>query len=407
MNVTLLHYAAPPVVGGVESVIGHHARLMADDGLGVAVLAGRGSQTDPRIPFIHLPEADSRHPAVLAVKAELDGGQVTPRFEALVHVLTAALGRLLAGCDVLVAHNVCSLNKNLALTAALKTFCEQPGAPRLVLWHHDLAWTTPRYRDELYGGYPWDLLSTAWPGAVQVTISEARRQELAGLFGISPERIQVVPNGIEVGTFLKLEPVSLSFLASLDLLAASPLLLLPVRITERKNIELAIQTLAVLRSQFPAAKLVVTGPLGPHNPANTAYFQKLTALRSGLDLESAVVFLVEHSSEYLPDAVIADFYRLADALFLPSREEGFGIPLLEAGLAGLPVFCADIPALRELGGDNATYFSPDTNPYFIAGLIRNRLLHDRSFGLRQMVKKEYSWPHLYATRIRPLLDTKT
>ena len=142
----------------------------------------------------------------------------------------------------------------------------------------------------------------------------------------------------------------------MDLLAASPLLLLQVRITERKNIELAIQTLAVLRSQFPAAKLVVTGPLGPHNPANTAYFQKLTALRSGLDLESAVVFLVEHSSEYLPDAVIADFYRLADALFLPSREEGFGIPLLEAGLAGLPVFCADIPALRELGGDNAAYF---------------------------------------------------
>ena len=404
MNVTLLHYAAPPVVGGVESVIGHHARLMADDGLGVAVLAGRGSQTDPRIPFIHLPEADSRHPAVLAVKAELDLGQVTPRFDDLVHVLNAALGRLLAGCDVLIAHNVCSLNKNLALTAALKIFCEQPGAPRLVLWHHDLAWTTPRYRDELYGGYPWDLLRTAWPGAVQVTISEARRQELAGLFGISPDRIQVVPNGVEVETFLKLEPASLSFLASLDLLAASPLLLLPVRITPRKNIELAIHTLAVLRSQFPAAKLVVTGPLGSHNPANTAYFQQLTGLRSRLELEDAVVFLAERSSEYLPDAMIADFYRLADALFLPSREEGFGIPLLEAGLAGLPVFCADIPPLRELGGDFATYFSPDANPYFIAALIRDRLTHDRSFGLRQMVKKEYSWPHLYATCIRPLLE---
>ena len=208
MNVTLLHYAAPPVVGGVESVIGHHARLMADDGRHAAILAGRGSQTDPRIPFIHLPEADSRHPAVLGVKAELDVGQVTPHFEALVGVLTAALSRLLADCHVLIAHNVCTLNKNLALTAAIKTFSEQPGAPRLVLWHHDLAWTTPRYHDELYGGYPWDLLRTAWPGAVQVTISEARRQELAGLFGISPALIQVVPNGVEVGTFLKLEPAS-------------------------------------------------------------------------------------------------------------------------------------------------------------------------------------------------------
>jgi mannosylglucosylglycerate synthase len=32
MNVALLHYSAPPVVGGVESVLDHHARLMADDG---------------------------------------------------------------------------------------------------------------------------------------------------------------------------------------------------------------------------------------------------------------------------------------------------------------------------------------------------------------------------------------
>jgi glycosyltransferase involved in cell wall biosynthesis len=404
MKITLLHYAAPPVVGGVESVIGHHARLMADDGRQVTILAGRGGQSDLRIPFLHLPEADSRHPEVLAVKAELDVGRVTSRFESLVSSLLAALGRLLAGVDVVVAHNVGSLNKNLALTAALQRFSERTGAPRLVLWHHDLAWTTPRYRDELYGGYPWDLLRTAWPGALQVTISEARRQELAGLLRIQPEHIQVVPNGVDVAQFLKLEPASRSLLERLDLLSASPLLLLPVRITERKNIELAIRTLAVLRSQFPAARLVVTGPLGAHNPANTDYFRQLTALRAGLEMQEGVVFLAEVSDEILPDAVIADLYRLADALFLPSREEGFGIPLLEAGLAGLPVFCADIPPLRELGGAFASYFAPDANPYFIAALIRDTLAHDRSFGLRQLVKKDYTWSRIYTGRIRPLLD---
>ena len=62
----LLHYAAPPVVGGVESVLGHHARLMADAGHQVRVVAGRGEQMDARIPFVHLPLADSRHPQVLA-----------------------------------------------------------------------------------------------------------------------------------------------------------------------------------------------------------------------------------------------------------------------------------------------------------------------------------------------------
>ena len=54
-EVALLHYSAPPVVGGVESVLGHHARLMADAGHQVRIVAGRGEQVDPRIPFIHLP----------------------------------------------------------------------------------------------------------------------------------------------------------------------------------------------------------------------------------------------------------------------------------------------------------------------------------------------------------------
>ena len=47
-RVALLHYAAPPVIGGVESVVGQHARLMADAGHQVCIVAGRGERTDPR-----------------------------------------------------------------------------------------------------------------------------------------------------------------------------------------------------------------------------------------------------------------------------------------------------------------------------------------------------------------------
>jgi hypothetical protein len=82
-NIVMLHYAAPPVVGGVESVLGHQARLLADDGHFVQIVAGRGAQFDDRIPFIQLPLADSRHPDVLSVKAELDAGQVPDEFEQL------------------------------------------------------------------------------------------------------------------------------------------------------------------------------------------------------------------------------------------------------------------------------------------------------------------------------------
>ncbi|HET9587216.1 MAG TPA: hypothetical protein VFO91_00385, partial [Anaerolineales bacterium] len=102
-RVALLHYAAPPVVGGVESVLGHHARLMADAGHQVRVVAGRGEQTDARIPFIHLPLADSRHPRVLELKAELDAGRVPPGFAELVDSLTANLSEALDDVEVLFA----------------------------------------------------------------------------------------------------------------------------------------------------------------------------------------------------------------------------------------------------------------------------------------------------------------
>src|SRR5712692_5941767 len=178
MHIALLHYSAPPVIGGVETVMGHQARLMARDGHSVTLVAGRGAAPDGRAAFAGLPLLDSRHPRVLAVKLELDAGRVTPNFYALSAEIETELLAVLTGKDVVLAHNVCSLHKNLALTAALHRLNEQPGFPRLILWHHDLAWTAGHYRSELHDGYPWDLLRQAWPGARQVVVSETRRQEL-------------------------------------------------------------------------------------------------------------------------------------------------------------------------------------------------------------------------------------
>ncbi|HEX9386584.1 MAG TPA: glycosyltransferase family 4 protein, partial [Anaerolineales bacterium] len=331
-KVALLHYSAPPIVGGVESVLGHHARLMTDHGHQVRIVAGRGEQTDSRIPFIQVPLADSRHPDVLAIKAELDAGQVPSEFDDLADALTADLSEIVDDVDVLFAHNVCSLNKNLALTAAVRNLASRNNL-QIILWHHDLAWTTPRYRPELHDGYPWDLLRQAWSGVKQVTISEMRQRELADLFQIDEDTIEVIPNGVDIVDFHKLEKQTREYVKQLDLLHASPLLLLPVRITPRKNIELALRVCAKLLGRFPELKLVITGPLGPHNPANVKYFEKLIALRKELGLVNSIGFLAELTAEYIPDEVISDFYHLADALFMPSHEEGFGIPILEAGLA--------------------------------------------------------------------------
>jgi glycosyltransferase involved in cell wall biosynthesis len=401
-RVALLHYSAPPIVGGVESVLGHQARLMAEAGHQVQIIAGRGQQTDPRIPFVQVPMADSRHPTILGLKSELDGGHMPFEFAEVVNSLSANLSEVLDETDVLFAHNVCSLNKNLALTAAVRNLASRNNL-QIILWHHDLAWTTLRYRAELHEGYPWDLLRQAWPGVRQVTISQMRRRELAELFQIDEDKIEVIPNGIDVSSFHKLEAQTREYVKRLDLLRASPLLLLAVRITPRKNIELALQVGAFLRRRFPELKLVVTGPLGPHNAANVIYFEKLIALRRELGLISSVGFLAELTAEYISDEVISDFYHLADALFLPSLEEGFGIPILEAGLANLPIFCSDIPPLRSLGGSDVTYFSPDSDPEKIANTIANHLSSNPVFRLRTNVREQYMWEGIYRRHIVPLL----
>jgi mannosylglucosylglycerate synthase len=403
MKIFLLHYSAPPIVGGVESVIGHHARLMADDGHEVCIVAGRGEQIDDRVGFVQIPLADSRHPAVAAVKDQLDQGIVPDEFYDRVKELTGQLRDVLSTADCLIAHNVCSLNKNLMLTAALKQIAAEMPDLQMILWHHDLAWTTQRYRQELHDGYPWDLLRTAWPGVEQVTISGFRQQELAALMNIPGEDIWVIPNGVDVERFLKLEILTSSLMEQLDLLNASPILLLPVRITPRKNIELALHVLAMLRETYPRAALIITGPLGPHNPANAQYLKKLRSLRTSLSLEENVFFLAELVPDYLPDEVVSDFYKLADALFLPSWEEGFGIPVLEAGLAGIPVFCADIPPLRDLGMDYAHYFSPDGSPSDIAAMVLEQLVSSRLFELRIHVRSHYAWREIYRKKIDLLL----
>jgi glycosyltransferase involved in cell wall biosynthesis len=407
MRIALLHYSAPPVVGGVEGVLAHQARVLAELGHTVRILAGRGEQTALDIPFVHLPLADSRHARVLQVKAQLDGGSVEPAFAALRDELNGALRAALADSDALIAHNVCSLHKNLALTAALyDLFCAARPAgfsACLILWHHDLAWATPRYRAELHEGYPWALLRETWPGAVHVVVSEQRRAELAGLTGISPDAIKVIPNGLDLARFHKLEAHTQTLVKRMGLMHADLILLLPVRLTPRKNIELALHTLAALRSHFHRPVLIVTGPLGPHNPANLRYFQSLRALRAELGLEGAAHFLAEWSDHFLPDAVISDFYRLADALFFPSREEGFGLPMLEAAASRLPIFCSDIAPLRALGGDEACFFSPDEDPRRLAETIAGQLQKHAPFRAAVRVRNHYSWEQVGARYIEPLL----
>jgi glycosyltransferase involved in cell wall biosynthesis len=120
-------------------------------------------------------------------------------------------------------------------------------------------------------------------------------------------------------------------------------------------------------------------------------------------LQKAAHFLAEVSDEFLSDDVIADFYRLADALLLPSREEGFGIPIIEAAFSRLPVFCADIPVLRELADGHVSYFDPDAHPEEVVRLIKLRLEAETTSRWGRSAKQGFTWDQIYSVHIAALL----
>jgi glycosyltransferase involved in cell wall biosynthesis len=409
MNIAILHYAGPPGLGGVELTIHHHARLLRAEGHNVRIVAGSGASTAPDVELCIDPLFGSRGPAIEGVNRELARGDAGAAFHALYQETLAVLREAVSGFEVVMVHNVMTLHKNLALTAALHTLNAEQAFARLLAWCHDFAWRDPLYLPELHSGQPWDLLRIPWPRARYVVVSDDRRGILAELLGLAEGAITVVTPGVDPAALLKLEAASLALILQHDLFGADPLLLLPARITRRKNIEQAIRIVAALAHRGMHPRLVVTGTPGPHNPTNAAYLAELQTLQAESGARDAIVWLYtaycDAQGRPLPvsDAMLADFYRIADGLLFPSRAEGFGMPIIEAGLSGLPIFCSDIAPFRETAGAAAHYFDPQGDPATAAAQIAAVLRDDARYALKKRVARAYTWEAIYQSKITPLL----
>ena len=411
-SVSILHYTAPPVIGGVEATIRDHARLLVRRGYPVAIIAGRGESWHPRLEMRLIPEADSVHPDVLRVTRALEQGIVLPAFSDLQDKLRTRLRHVLERTEICFVHNVLSLHFNLPLTAAIYDLIDEGWPTRFVAWNHDLSWTDPAQRSKMHPGFPWDLLRQPREELTYIVVSEDRRRELAKLLTIPDDSIHVIPPGVSLSAFFRLTSASRDLVEEFGLLDPELLLLLPARITSLKNIELAIEVIRALRERGIDAWLVVTGPSDPHYPGEVAYAEELKELCREREIEEEVIFMYEHGPDpstplLLSDQMVNDLYQIADALFFPSRSEGFGIPMLEAGLARLPVFCSDIPPFHESAGEHAHFFQLDEDPSAIADLIMDVMRDDPTHRLRQRVLQRYTWRGVMNELIEPLIEELT
>jgi glycosyltransferase involved in cell wall biosynthesis len=184
-----------------------------------------------------------------------------------------------------------------------------------------------------------------------LAVSERTRRDLVGLYGIPEDKIVVTPNAVDPA----FTPGGLN----------AGYLLFVGAIQERKD-----PLAAADAARAVGLPLVVAGP---EKDARLA--RELE--RRGADLRG-----------YVDKEQLADLYRGAACLVLPSRFEGFGLPVLEAMACGTPVVATNDPAMREVGGDAAVYAEPAELADAIRKVLAEREERSRA-GLERV--RHFSW----------------
>ena len=273
--------------------------------------------------------------------------------------------------DVVIVHNVFTMPFDLAWTEELIALTQTRRDLRWINWVHDVRW------------------AEKVPQAIHIAVSEHRRLEYAKH---TRELIHVIPNGCGAKAVLGLtERVS-----ALQLEKAVLVLLQPTRFVRRKNIEMGLRVLV----ELPEAIYLVTAAPDPHQKDGVKYFRELKKLAKELGVSKRVLFLGEKA--VLSDEEVRSLYQMADALFFPSTQEGYGLPLIEAALHQVPVFCSDIPAHREVAAREAVFFKLAASP---KGLARKIRAHAgvKARQARRALMARLDWETLLREKLLPLI----
>ena len=136
-----------------------------------------------------------------------------------------------------------------------------------------------------------------------------------------------------------------------------------------KNLPILLEAFSRVRRTHPDSQLVIAGD----DPRHPEVRQRAAALPEG-----SIVL-----PGRLPESAVPELYRGAAVVVLPSRAEGFGLPVIEAMACGVPVVCSDLPVLREIADGVASFCDPD-DPAAFAEAIAATLDTAGNAGRRQL-----------------------
>ncbi len=209
----------------------------------------------------------------------------------------------------------------------------------------------------------------------RVAVSQAARHSAKGRLGKGD--VKILPNGVEVERFATATPAR-------DVPAGRKLLFVG-RLEPRKGLPFAMRAFAQLADRYPDLSLIVVGD-GPERDAMSAVPD---ALRTRVHMMGKV------SYEALPT-----YHRAADIFISPATgAESFGIVLVEAMAAGLPIVASNIPGYREVARDGreSILVAPSDTDALAQGIAR--LLDDPKLAAQlgangSQRALDYAWDHI-------------
>jgi glycosyltransferase involved in cell wall biosynthesis len=218
--------------------------------------------------------------------------------------------------------------------------------------------------------------------SVVIAVSAFTREELAWWMPEIADRIVVIHNGSHRRSVAPSDP---------GIAAGAPYALLLGTLEPRKNVTLALDALRILRSQGTDLRLVLAG-------SPSAQFDLAAELdRRGLGPPEVV------QTGYVDDARMAALMRGASLLAFPSLYEGFGMPVVEAMEAGIPVVGARAGATPEVAGDAALLVDPHDAEGFADSMQRvvtDEVLRSRLIDAGKARAALFSWDRAAAAALR-------
>lgn len=400
-RIGILHYSCYPIIGGVEKVIEAHAKLFFTYGYNVTVIVGEGKKFHPKIKVKVIPEMRSSDKVNKIINKELNNNIIGSKFRNRVTILYKKLKWALKKINVVFIHNILTMHFNIPLIIALKKIIKEDNKRKYIVWCHDLA-----FSDNIKNQFFLNLLTEKIDGVKYVCISEFGKKQISNLFKLNKKDIVVIPNGIYFD-FLGLNKLTIEIFNHFDLFNQDLVLLTPARVVRRKNLELGIKIVKEL-NKTKKTKLIITGPPDLHNPDSHFYYNYLINLVNNLNLNNKIIFLYKFRKNKrnikIDNTIIRDLFLLCDMLLLPSKQEGFGIPILEAGLTNTPIACSKISSFKEIGKNNVLFFDINDPPDKIA---RNIIKYCNKNSTTRMFKdiiRNYLWDNIFKTKIEPLLN---